>query len=301
MMAQAVFNCEKCIFCRKRRSTELAMRCVLHASLYEHNAFVTLTYDEKLNGYHNRFNYTDIQKFKKRLRRHFEYYHRERIHIFNVHEYGTNGKKHWHLIIFNCQFRDRELFTTRKGNRLYTSKLLGEKWPFGHHTIGSVTEASAMYQAQYTQKDFKYGHKGTLKNSHSYHSGIGRDYFLIHFRQILQLGYVPFAGRKMAIPRYFRKLAHKHYSFFYAQENFVDTPQRKKLYSKFKCPLQARKSIAESYKEYSTQREQRILELNLEWEQFIQDHVFTNEKTDFEKSAENYLYDLKNKTGITIF
>lgn len=64
---QQVFNCGKCLFCRKKKSYELASRCVLHASLYTDNCFLTLTYDEKQKGYHNVLDYTDIQKFKKRL------------------------------------------------------------------------------------------------------------------------------------------------------------------------------------------------------------------------------------------
>lgn len=41
------------------------MRCVLHASLYKENCFITLTYDESKDGYHNNKEYADIQKFKK--------------------------------------------------------------------------------------------------------------------------------------------------------------------------------------------------------------------------------------------
>lgn len=75
---QQVFNCGKCIFCRKKKAQELAIRCVLHASLYDQNCFLTLTYNESNQGYHNRFNYSDIQKFKKKLRRHCEYHYKKK-------------------------------------------------------------------------------------------------------------------------------------------------------------------------------------------------------------------------------
>lgn len=62
---QQVFDCGKCIHCRKKRAIELASRCVLHSSLYPNNCFLTLTYDEKQKDYHNVFQYRDIQLFKK--------------------------------------------------------------------------------------------------------------------------------------------------------------------------------------------------------------------------------------------
>lgn len=304
---QQVFNCGKCIFCRKKKSTELALRCVLHASLHPQNCFLTLTYDENKNGYNNDFDYTDIQKFKKRLRnlfripysdlstRKLKYYQTKTVQIFNVHEYGKKGKKHWHLVVFGHDFQDKTLFTVKNNNKLYTSKTLEKLWPFGFNTIGDVTEASAMYQAQYTQKDFKNGNVSNEKKSHSKHSGIGRDFFLKHYKQILQLGYVPVAGKKIPIPRYYQKLAHKHFSHFYQPENFRDTPERKKLYTPFK-PGHANLEIADLYIQYSTQKQKHIAELEAEWETFIDENLFSKEIPDFRQAATNYLYDLDNKT-----
>ena len=77
------FNCGKCIACRKRQSLELARRCVLHASLYQQNCFLTLAYENEHVG-DNTITYSDIQKFKKRLR---ESVAPKKIEIFNVHEY----------------------------------------------------------------------------------------------------------------------------------------------------------------------------------------------------------------------
>lgn len=296
IQSNIVFNCGQCIACRKRRAQELAMRCVLQASLSEENCFLTLTYDEKIKGYKNVLTYTHIQNFKKSLRRHCDYHLNKKIQIFNVHEYGKNGKKHWHLVVFNYDFKDKQLYTTNNQNRLYTSSTLKDLWPYGHHTIGAVSEASALYQAQYTQKDLTYGNQETTK-AHSKHAGIGKEYFLKHYEQILSLGYIPFNNKKYPIPRYFQKLAHKHYSHFYQNENFFDTPQRKKLYTPFKIAGQANKQIADLFQLYQKQRETLIQELTTEWEQNLQ--PFSTEMTDFQLSAENYLYDLKNKIGDT--
>lgn len=196
LMHQQVFDCGKCIFCRKKNARELAIRCVLHASLYTQNCFLTLTYDEEKPSYHNIFDRTDIQKFAKRLRRFCEYHFKKIIQIFYVHEYGKRGKKHYHLVVFNHDFSDKELHTIHNGNRLFKSKKLEKLWPHGFSTIGDVTEASAMYQAQYIQKDLKNGNESNSKKSKSQHSGIGRDYFLLHYKQILLLGFIPFAGKK---------------------------------------------------------------------------------------------------------
>lgn len=288
-IAQQVFNCGKCIFCRKKKAIELSVRCVLHASLYKQNSFITLTYDEKQPNYHNQLQYEDIQKFKKRLRRHCDYNYKKKIEIFNVHEYGKNGKKHWHLVIFNHDFSDDRKLSP---SGYYNSENLLKLWPFGHHSIGDVTEASAMYQAQYTQKDIINGNTSNHKKSHSQHSAIGRDYFLQHYKQILELGYIPFGGRKIPIPRYFEKLAHRHYCHYEDQSAFHDLPHRKKLYSPLK---KASREISELYKFYQSRKTELISELEKEWEETVQKHLTTKEKPDFIKSAENYLYDQHNK------
>lgn len=291
---QTVFNCGKCLHCRKRKSIELAARCVLHASLYEKNCFLTLTYDEKKETYHNVFEYSDIQKFKKRLRQHVWRKHKRRCEIFNVHEYGANGKKHWHLICFNHDFDDKSIHTRRNGHSLFTSRTLSHLWPAGFSTIGDVSEASAMYQTQYMQKDFQYNHAGTNKKSHSKHSGIGRPYFERHYQQLLQLGFIPFGNNRIPLPRYFEKLAHKHYSHFYETINFFDLPHRKALYRPFK-PGQENQEIADLYTTYRAQKDEKLKDLIAQWDLVISQYLDTKNKPDFVKSLENSLYDLQNK------
>lgn len=292
--AQQVFDCGKCLFCRKKKALELASRCVLHASLYKENCFLTLTYDEKKEGYHNDFEYSDIQKFKKRLRSHVRRTSGRTVEIFNVHEYGKLGKKHWHLIVFNWEPEDKKTFTVSSGIPLYTSERLRSLWPFGFSTVGDVSEGSAMYQSQYMEKDFKHRYAATAKRSHSKHSGIGKPYFGIHYKQILRLGYVPVGGRKIPVPRYFERIAHKHWSHFYEQKNFFDWPDRKRLYAPFK-ENQANKEIADLFIEYRERKQERVKELEEEWNKVVATYLTTNETPDFIKSAQNKLHDLRNK------
>lgn len=293
---QQVFNCGKCLVCRRKKAYELASRCVLHSSLYKQNCFITLTYDEDQEGYHNNFEYKDIQDFKKRLRSHVLRKHGKRIQIFNVHEYGRNRKKHWHLICFNHDFADKVIHSTKDGITLYKSEVLRSLWPFGFNTIGDVELGSAMYQAKYMEKDYEYRNTGTIYKAHSRHSGIGKEYFLKHYDQILRLGYVPVNGRKLPVPRYFERLAHKHFSHFFEPINFEDTKDRKALYRPFR-PGEANFFIADLFAKYKLVKDDKIKELEKEWEAVMLQHFQTGEDPEFVTSGSNALYDLLNKVS----
>lgn len=276
------------------------MCCVLHSSLYENNCFLTLTYDEKQDSYENILCYEHIQKFKKALRRYCDYHLNKKIEIFNVHEYGKNGKKHWHLIVFNHDFSDKELFTVKKGNRLYTSEKLSQLWKFGFSTIGDVSEATAMYQAQYMEKDIKNGNDKNEKKAKSNHKGIGLPWFEKHYKQVMRLGYIPHAGKKYPFPRKFEKRAHKHYSHFYEPWNFHDLPDRKKMYGLFK-PGQENKEIADLWLPYKERKEKFIAEKETAWKEVMDQHMLAKEEPDFVKSGINALYDLNNSIKMEKF
>lgn len=292
--AQQVFDCGKCLFCRKKKAYELASRCVLHASLYEDNCFLTLTYDETRKDYDNGFHYVHIQKFKKRLRQFVQRTLGKRIAIFNVHEYGKNGKSHWHLIVFGFYPEDAVLFTKRNGIPYYTSELVTQLWPFGHHTIGDVNEASSMYQAHYMEKDFKHFNVGTKKKAHSKHSGIGRPYFLKHYSQILRLGFVPINGKRLPVPRYFEKLAEKHWAHYYSPSLFHDTNMRKARFRPFKDG-EANRDLADHYAQYLIVKEEKKEELAKLWSDTIEQYLTTGKDPDFILSNKNALYDLRQR------
>lgn len=287
-MHNAVFDCNKCLVCRKKQGHSLALRCVLHASLYQQNAFLTLTYDESRDGYHNNLDYSEIQKFKKRLRKHVK----SKIEIFNVHEYGKNGKKHWHLIVFGWSPDDKRVHTYKSGLALYTSPRLEKLWPFGFSTCGDVSEASAMYQSLYTQKDIKNGNRGTSKQAKSNHRGIGLPFFEKHYRQLMQLGYIPHAGKKHMFPRSFERRARRHWSYYYQQSDFWDLPDRKKLYNPPKNP---NREIADLYPFYIGRKKQFIQEVEQQWRETISNYITTKQKPQFVKSGEVLQYDLNKK------
>lgn len=265
--------------------------------MYRDNCFLTLTYDEKKPEYHNNFEYSDIQKFKKRLRAHVQRNHNgKKIEIFNVHEYGKNQKKHWHLIVFNWSDHDRTNYKRTEAGILSTSPVLSKLWPFGFNTHGDVSEASAMYQSQYVQKDIGNGNRKGRRKSHSKHSGLGGRWFRENYKQVLQLGYIPFSGRKVPVPRYFEKIAHKHYCHFGDQSYFFDNKQRKAIYRPFKKE-EPNFELACLYPGYKHQKELLVKEFEIEWNNILSEHIKTKEEMDFQKSGSNLLYDLKNKTA----
>lgn len=279
--ADQIFDCGKCLHCRKAKSQELAMRCVLHSSLYRENCFLTLTYDEKKEGYHNELQYKDIQLFKKSLRRQMDYHQNKKIQIFNVHEYGKNRKKHWHLVVFNYTPEDRALFTSKNGIPLYSSESLASLWGHGFITIGDVSEASALYQAQYTQKDFKNGNAGSKqRKAKSNHSAIGKEWFLQNYEQVLKLGYVPFNGQKRKVPRYFEKLAHKHWCSFNDQSQFRVTPDRKKVHT-FLPQYEANEHISELFDLYTEKKQEKIKEKEEKWQETVQNYFKTGNDPGF--------------------
>lgn len=143
--------CGQCIGCRLERSRQWAMRCVHEASMYEHNSFVTLTYDEDNLPNRGQLRYDHWQNFAKRLRKQIE---PSRVRFFMCGEYGEeNGRPHYHACLFGHDWEDKKYhMTTNAGEKLYTSESLDKLWGHGLCSTGDVTFASAGYVARYVLK-----------------------------------------------------------------------------------------------------------------------------------------------------
>ena len=165
--------CGNCIGCRLERSKQWAIRCVHEASLYEDNMFITLTFNDSYVSKQRSLDKEDFQKFMKRVRKwrdenlwnlKEERYERrwrplstfgmhEITRYFHCGEYGEKfSRPHHHACVFNLDFKDKVLWDTRGGVRLYRSKTLEKLWPYGYSTIGDVTYDSAAYVARYITK-----------------------------------------------------------------------------------------------------------------------------------------------------
>jgi hypothetical protein len=139
--------CGQCIGCRLERSRQWAMRCMHEASLYDQNAFLTLTYAPDKIPPNNSLRYRDYQLFMKKLIKRYE----RPIRFFMCGEYGTHTvRPHYHALLFNFDFPDKVYHSkTSQGELLFSSKSLDKIWGLGHCMIGAVTFESAAYVARY--------------------------------------------------------------------------------------------------------------------------------------------------------
>lgn len=198
--------CSRCISCRLEYAREWAVRCVLEATQYENNCFVTLTYDDEHIG-DNRLNYRDFQLFMKKLRK----TQNEPISYMVTGEYGDRRKRaHWHAIIFNWRPRDAEKkYISELNCQVWESETLTKIWGNGIAEFGDVTFQSAAYVARYSLKKLTHGKDhDQWKPIHkkSSHHAIGKKYFLENYKHIIDRGAVVLPdGSTAPIPRYFQR------------------------------------------------------------------------------------------------
>lgn len=169
--------CGSCKECKLQYSKQWAIRCAAEAYCYPHNYnyFVTLTYNNEnlpvctwtdpITGEYIGVNPTlsksDLQEFMHSLRDYFRYHFNfDGIRFFGCGEYGSKGRPHYHLLLFNCP-----LFLLRDfpapgnfhsvsdlGNRLYNSDILTNIWNKGFVLFSEFTVDTAAYTARYTLK-----------------------------------------------------------------------------------------------------------------------------------------------------
>lgn len=199
--------CGQCIGCRLDYARIWGERCALESSYYVENCFVTLTYDDV--HLPSRADPEAFRLFIKRVRNHFK---DRKIRYFGCGEYGTSsGRFHMHIILFNCQFNDlKYLKTNKNGDPLYTSEELKSLWPYGFSTVGECNYKTCNYTARYILKK----QKGEIKTDEfvrmSTRPGIGYQYFIDHYDELLtnKMIYFNFDENKKTtnINKYFKKL-----------------------------------------------------------------------------------------------
>jgi len=151
--------CGKCIGCRLQYSKDWAMRCMLEAKYWEHNQFVTLTYDPECvpvsssTGIQSLLP-NDLTKFEKDLRRYYKYhFNHDNIRLYACGEYGSIlGRPHFHLILFNLPVPDKRLYSDYRGHKRYTSEIILKIWKKGFTLVEDVTFESCAYVARYILK-----------------------------------------------------------------------------------------------------------------------------------------------------
>lgn len=163
----------------------------------------------------------DFQLFMKRLRKKFS---KQKIRFFHCGEYGDKyNRPHYHSALFNFDFPDKELWRIDNGNKLYTSKILSELWPFGWSTVGALTYESAAYVARYCLKkvtgraaadhyltvDENTGEITTLRPEYTTMSrrpGIASNWINQFLDDVYPTDFITHGGKKYRPPKYYDKV-----------------------------------------------------------------------------------------------
>jgi hypothetical protein len=241
--ANLTLPCGQCQGCRLERSRQWAVRVMHEASLYKQNSFVTLTYnDEHLKP---SLDYSDYQKFMKRLRKAFS---GQEVRFYMCGEYGEqNRRPHFHACLFNVDFQDKTVWRKDRGNYIYRSELLERLWPFGFSSIGELTFQSAAYVARYVMKKqtgfrseeaYKYTDPETGEvldltpefNKMSLKPGIGARWFEKYQSDVYPNDYLVVNGVKTRPPRYYDKLFHEQKNLLASSDLEVGRYERAQKY-----------------------------------------------------------------------
>lgn len=245
--------------CRIDRSQQWAVRCTHEASLYDHNTFITLTYNNENLPEDGSLQKRDWQLFMKRLRK---YYSPKKIRFYMCGEYGTEYRRpHYHACLFNHWFDDQKLYkNNRTGDPLYTSEILTDIWGKGMTTHGPFTYATAAYVSRYIMKkrggaeaathyckmDQKTGEVYQIEPEFTLMSrmpGIGQNWFDQFQSDVFPCDFVVVDGRKKKVPLFYTNQLKKDDETEYlkirgrrvrAAEKHADnnTPERRKVREK---------------------------------------------------------------------
>lgn len=214
--------CGKCIGCRLKYAKGWAIRCMHERQCHEDSCFITLTFDDAHLPKDGNLDVRHVQLFLKRLRKELG-----SVRYFFAGEYGGKfGRPHYHGLLFGLDFKDKVQKSIRFGNPVYESPTLAVLWPFGFHSIGDVSFASASYVARYctkkateaeTQETFKDDDSGKrfvvdkrtglLKRAEftvmSRNPGIGAPWFDRFKSDVFPSDEVVYNGQRMRPPRYY--------------------------------------------------------------------------------------------------
>lgn len=166
--------CNKCLGCQLESSKQWAVRCALEAQEYEHNYFLTLTYEKSPLAFKSEVDLltgefldykvvggtllkSDFQKFFKRLRIDFKrQFGFEGIRFFGCGEYGSSkGRPHYHALVFNLPLNDLIFYRySDSGFPIYLSPILTKIWGLGHVFVSEFSYRTAAYVSRYVMKKF---------------------------------------------------------------------------------------------------------------------------------------------------
>jgi len=219
--------CGQCIGCRLQKSREWAIRMTHEASLYEDNCFITLTYSDEHLPKNGSLDYGAGPAFMMRLRERFG----AGIRSYGCAEYGEQfGRPHYHICLFNFNFKDRTPWKKHGGFQYYVSEDLKSLWKFGHSVVADFSFETAAYVARYVTKkltgkrqsdyEMKDQDGNVLYDSNgeivwkcpeksiciSRMPGIGRPWLEAYHRDVYPFDEVILGERKLKPPKYYDRL-----------------------------------------------------------------------------------------------
>lgn len=191
--------------------------------MHKQNAFITLTYSDEHLPKRGNLEYTDFQKFMKRLRKEIA---PSQARFYMCGEYGgEGGRPHFHACLFGHDWDDKKYWkTTGSGEKIYRSARLERLWPFGHSSTANVTFESAAYVARYcVQKITGYNAKyhyaradeeGEYEltpefNKMSLKPGIGATWLNKYKTDVYPHDYVIINGKEVKPPKYYDEIYEK--------------------------------------------------------------------------------------------
>lgn len=174
------------------------MRIMQELEYWPFAVFVTLTYnnEELVKLPLESIDKKELQNYFKRLRKNTN----RIIKYYACGEYGDkSGRPHYHAIIFGLDI-----------NNDFDREEIDFAWRKGYTYIGTVTHDSAQYVAGYVFKKYNgkkgieiYGFKQPPFQLQS--KGLGLQYALENEKQIKNKLYITKNGKKIPLPRYYKK------------------------------------------------------------------------------------------------
>lgn len=200
--------CGNCVACKITRAREWTLRILHEMSYHRGSVFLTLTYADEHLPPNETLQKNEFQKFVKRLRKALGV---ARIKYFACGEYGEESERpHYHAIILGWKPDIKE--TVYHGPNSVSSNFIEKLWKYGNNTVGSVTRESIGYTVGYIAKKFNgdmadelYAQKGREPPFQLVSQGMGKKFAFDNLHLCEQL-YVTLNGKKMALPRYYKKL-----------------------------------------------------------------------------------------------
>lgn len=158
--------CRTCEECFQQTRREWVTRAVCESKLHDSMLFATFTYEDAQipktdiitedGEYltHYTLDYTDFQKFMKKLRKKID----KPIRYMVCGEYGSHTyRPHYHAILFGLDFSDFKTAPewykrNTQGDDLYIIPQLSEIWTHGYVTVSKANTQTMAYVAGYVAK-----------------------------------------------------------------------------------------------------------------------------------------------------